>query len=260
MDLANRNVVYLGGFGGIGQQCVQELLQKQLKSLAIFDLMENDKILSTWQQNYPQTDIFYHKVDITKKSNIEAAYKATSEHLNGHIDVVVNGMGLMNDRHIELTIEINLLGVIHSTLTALEYMSKPKGGQGGLIVNISSVAGLQPTPLMAIYSAAKTGVTTFTRAMANPFYFSHSGVGFITICPGFTNTALLDDIDNKTTFTYRTPMHDIFPMVKRQNANDCARNLIKSIEEGHNGDVLMLELGEITKVDIPEMWKPQLEQ
>lgn len=58
------------------------------------------------------------------------------------------------------------LGVINSTLTALEYMDKSKGGKGGLIVNISSVAGLQPTPLMAIYSAAKTGVTTFTRGMS----------------------------------------------------------------------------------------------
>jgi len=31
MDLAGKNVVYLGGFGGIGQKCVQELLQRQIK-------------------------------------------------------------------------------------------------------------------------------------------------------------------------------------------------------------------------------------
>ncbi|XP_017126755.1 alcohol dehydrogenase 1 [Drosophila elegans] len=258
MDLAGKNVVYLGGFGGIGQKCVQELLQRQIKSLAIFDLVENADALAEWKNKNPNTDIFYQKVDITQKSNIEAAYKETAQRL-GHFDVVVNGSGLMNDRLVELTIQINLLGVINSTLTALEYMDKAKGGRGGLIVNISSVAGLQPTALMAIYSAAKSGVTTFTRAMANPIYYAHSGVGFITICPGFTDTGLLEDIGNKTTFTYETPMLAMFNKVKRQKPEDCASNLVRAIETAKNGAVLMLETGETQEVDMPDMWKPQFE-
>ncbi|EDW99767.1 uncharacterized protein Dyak_GE23094 [Drosophila yakuba] len=258
MDLAGKNVVYLGGFGGIGQKCVQELLQRQLKALAIFDLDANEKLLAEWKDQHPDTDIIYQKLDITQKSDIAAAYKATAERF-GHFDVVVNGSGLMNDRLVELTIQINLLGVINSTLTALEYMDKAKGGNGGLIVNISSVAGLQPTAIMAIYSAAKTGVTTFTRAMANPFFYAHSGVGFITICPGFTNTGLLEDIGKKTTFTYDTPMLDMFHRVKRQSAEECARNLVSAIETSKNGAVLMLELGETTEVDMPVMWKPQMD-
>ncbi|KAH8239471.1 hypothetical protein KR032_004663 [Drosophila birchii] len=259
MNLAGKNVVYLGGFGGIGQKCVQELLQRQIKSLAIFDLAENSQVLAEWKSKNPDIDIFYQKVDITQKSDIEAAYKATAERLGGRFDVVVNGSGLMNDRLIELTIQINLLGVIHSTLTALEYMDKAKGGHGGVIVNISSVAGLQPTALMAIYSAAKTGVTTFTRALANPIYYAHSGVGFITICPGFTDTGLLDDIGSKTTFDYETPMVAMFSKVKRQKAEDCARNLVKAIETAKNGAVLMLELGETHDVDMPDLWKPQFD-
>nr|XP_036671763.1 alcohol dehydrogenase 1 [Drosophila suzukii] len=258
MDLAGKNVVYLGGFGGIGQKCVQELLQRPIKALAIFDLTENGQLLADWKSKNPNTDIIYQKVDITQKSDIEAAYKVTAERF-GHFDVVVNGSGLMNDRLVELSIQINLLGVINSTLTALEYMDKAKGGKGGLIVNISSVAGLEPTALMAIYSAAKTGVTTFTRAMANPIYYAHSGVGFITICPGFTDTGLLEDIGNKTTFTYDTPMLAMFNRVKRQTAEDCARNLVLAIETAKNGAVLMLELGESQELDMPVMWKPQIE-
>lgn len=45
-------------------------------------------------------------------------------------------------------------------------MDKSKGGRGGLVVNISSVAGIQPTAAMAIYSAAKHGVTALTRSLA----------------------------------------------------------------------------------------------
>ncbi|XP_017043297.1 alcohol dehydrogenase-like [Drosophila ficusphila] len=255
MDLTGKNVVYLGGFGGIGQKCVQELLQRPIKALAIFDLAKNADLLAEWKGKHPNTDIFYQKVDITKKSDIDAAYKATAERF-GHFDVVVNGSGLMNDRLVELSIQINLLGVINSTLTALEYMDKAKGGKGGLILNISSVAGLQPTAIMAIYSAAKTGVTTFTRALANPFFFAHSGVGFVTICPGFTDTGLLEDIGSKTTFTYETPMLAMFNKVKRQKAEDCARNLVLAIETAKNGDVLMIEDGKTQEIDMPVMWKP----
>ena len=44
-------------------------------------------------------------------------------------------------------------------------MDKSNGGRGGLIINISSVAGLEPTAVVAVYSATKHGVTAFTRAM-----------------------------------------------------------------------------------------------
>lgn len=64
-------------------------------------------------------------------------------------------------------------GVIHSTLIALDYMDKSKGGQGGLIVNISSVTGLEPSGMFAIYSAAKCGLTAFTRALAVSNYYSY---------------------------------------------------------------------------------------
>lgn len=51
-------------------------------------------------------------------------------------------------------------------MVALKYMDKSKGGRGGVIANISSVAGIETTGMFAIYSAAKHGVTAFSRAMS----------------------------------------------------------------------------------------------
>ncbi|KAH8395212.1 hypothetical protein KR222_002378 [Zaprionus bogoriensis] len=258
MNLANKNVVYLGGFGGIGQKACAELLERQLQALAVFDLTLNEKLLADWQAKYSSTKIFYQKLDITKKSEIEAAYKEAVERMQ-HIDLVINGMGLMDDRYVDLTIQINLLGVVNSCLTALEYMDKSKGGQGGLVVNISSVAGIQPTPTMAIYSAAKHGVTALTRGLADPAYFAHSGVAFITICPGFTDTPLLHEMVDKSTFTFDTPMKHVIPRVKRQAPEVCAQNLVKVIEQGQNGSVWLLDVGEMKQIEMPLMWRPQLE-
>lgn len=50
---------------------------------------------------------------------------------------------------------------------ALELMSKEyPGGRGGTIVNISSIAGLEPTPFLCVYSASKFAVTGFTRSIS----------------------------------------------------------------------------------------------
>jgi len=76
--------------------------------LAVFDLTLNAEILGDWQSKYPNTTIFYQKLDITQRSDIEAAYKVAVERM-GHFDLVVNGMGLMDDRHVELTIQINFV-------------------------------------------------------------------------------------------------------------------------------------------------------
>ncbi|EDW72981.1 uncharacterized protein Dwil_GK17293 [Drosophila willistoni] len=257
MNLTDKNVIYFGGFGGIGQKCISELLEKQLKSLAIFDLAENDEILAEWQKSFPSTEIFHQKVNIIEKSDIEAAYKMASQRLE-YFDLIINGSGCLNDQLINPTIEINLLGVIHSTLIALDYMSISKGGRGGMIVNISSVVGLQPEPLYPICAASKAAVTCFTRSLAAPFYLEHFGVSFVTICPGLTETSLLDDMTSKTIFDFETPIHFIVSKIRRQTAEDCARNLVKAIENSKNGDVFMLDLGEISEVKIPDHWAKQL--
>lgn len=96
-------------------------------------------------------------------------------------------------------------------------MSKANGGNGGLIVNIASVAGFEVAPGIPIYNATKHGVVGFTRSLAvsNHFhsidsnfdkrlkyfvifsheqhncYFSKHGVKFTIVCPGVTDTAFL---------------------------------------------------------------------
>lgn len=161
-------------------------------------------------------------------------------------------------------------------MIALTYMDKSKGGRGGVIVNISSVAGIQTTGLFAIYSAAKHGVTAFSRAMAvrflqfskilhllklvhifqNPLYFMHTGVNFITVCPGLTETALLDNVADKATLVeYAKPIADRFANIKTQPAQKCAENIIKTIEINKVASVWILDLGKMSEVEIPNFWK-----
>lgn len=57
--------------------------------------------------------------------------------------------------------------VINSTILAVKHMHKDTGsGQGGVVVNISSVVGLDPLFLLPVYSASKEAIISFTRAFS----------------------------------------------------------------------------------------------
>ncbi|XP_037809300.1 uncharacterized protein LOC119602045 [Lucilia sericata] len=261
MDLKGKNIIYIGGFGGIGQKCLEAFLKKQVKHLVICDLQLNADVFKTLENRYIDSCLMYIPIDITKRQSIEETFKLAATKLDSAIDVVVNGCGLMDDRYIDLTIDINLTGVIHSTLIALDYMDKSKGGRGGFIVNISSVAGLEPSGMFAVYSAAKCGLTAFTRALANPLYFAHTGVSLVTMCPGFTDTALLESIRGKETLTkYAGPMAQRFAFVKKQSAEICAENMVDILSKAKNGSVWMLDLGKVKEMEFAVLWKPAMNE
>ena len=77
---------------------------------------------------------------------------------------------------------INQHAVIMGTITAIELMSTNGGGRGGVVINVSSMAGecsnpvilshcnvtragIHPTDSAPIYCASKTGVVGYTRSM-----------------------------------------------------------------------------------------------
>ncbi|XP_039308148.1 15-hydroxyprostaglandin dehydrogenase [NAD(+)]-like [Solenopsis invicta] len=74
-------------------------------------------------------------------------------------------------------------------MLAFDHMGKHKGGKGGVIVNISSVAGLYPESLFPVYSATKSAVLSFSQSLARRY--NKSGVRVVVMCPGGTMTKVV---------------------------------------------------------------------
>jgi len=95
----------------------------------------------------------------------------------------------------------NLDGVFHCTRAALASIVDAPCGR---IVNVASTAGLTGYPYVVAYCAAKHGVVGFTRALA--LELARTRVTVNAVCPGYTETAIVDDaIANIVATTGRSP-------------------------------------------------------
>ncbi len=75
-----------------------------------------------------------------------------------------------------------------SSVTSLCYLFLPHmlSNKKGIMINISSTGAFQPLPYIAVYGATKSYVLQFTEALAGEY--GTSGVKFIAVCPGNTET------------------------------------------------------------------------
>jgi NAD(P)-dependent dehydrogenase (short-subunit alcohol dehydrogenase family) len=116
-------------------------------------------------------------------------------HQFGRLDVLVNNAGIypvtslleLSEAEWDQTIDVNLKGVFLCTQAAARAMIET--GEGGSIINISSIEAVNPAPGHAHYSAAKAGVMMFTMTAAlelGPHQIRVNAVG-----PGLINAPQL---------------------------------------------------------------------
>jgi short-subunit dehydrogenase len=104
-----------------------------------------------------------------------------------HIDLLVNnaGFGLRGEfRQMSLAEQLNMIQLHDTTAVELTYELLPAmiEAGGGRIINVSSMAGFQPVPYAALYSATKSFLTNFSMALREELRAVN--VKIVTVCPG----------------------------------------------------------------------------
>ena len=115
----------------------------------------------------------------------------------GKLDIAINNAGILGDINIthaypadkwEQIIAINQTGVFYCMQAELAQMIKQ--GNGGAIVNISSLAALKTRPFTIAYTAAKHAVVGMTKIAA--LEYAAQKIRVNAVCPVFTKTPMVD--------------------------------------------------------------------
>jgi 3-oxoacyl-[acyl-carrier protein] reductase len=109
------------------------------------------------------------QADVSKQSDVDRLFEVAKKTF-GSVDVLVNNAGVYEFAPIDQVTEasyrrmfdLNVLGTVLSTQAAVKSMN----GDGGSIINVSSVVALTPAPTATIYSATKGAVDVITRTLA----------------------------------------------------------------------------------------------
>ncbi len=159
--------------------------------------------------------------DVTKPDQVRAMVERTQREL-GRIDVLVNNAGLalvagkknlweMEDEEWFAEIDVNLHGVYHCCKAVARVFVEQ--GQGGKIVNISSLAGRVAQPQYGGYTPAKFGVIGLTQMLA--LELAPHGVNVNAVCPGSTDTDMMDGTFRRTGERMGIPFEMVKEGVKR---------------------------------------------
>lgn len=126
----------------------------------------------------------------------EDCSRVVEEHVarEGGLDILVNSAGIgiagrVEDaqlKHIDRQLAINLRGLMLVTQAAIPHLRKTKGW----IVNLASIAGTQPVPILPVYAATKAAVISLTHSLNADL--DDDGVRSIAICPGFVDTPMAE--------------------------------------------------------------------
>jgi NAD(P)-dependent dehydrogenase (short-subunit alcohol dehydrogenase family) len=176
-------VAITGAARGIGYATAQALLAKGA-TVVIGDIDE-----TAVAEAAEKLGVRGLPLDVTSRESF-AAFLAEA----GEYDVLINNAGIMpigpvqgeSDADARRCLDINVHGVMLGTKIALERFI-PRGK--GHVINIASLAGVLPTPGLALYNASKAAVVIFTEATR--LEVKKYGVDVSAVLPSFTNTDLV---------------------------------------------------------------------
>lgn len=146
-------------------------------------------------------------LDVNDGVSVDHAVEQVLAH-HGGIDVLVNNAGvevrgpieLVADEEVRFQFETNVFGLLRVVRTVVPHL---RASDAGVVVNVSSVAGLIARPFAGVYAASKHAVEAISEALH--FELGLFGIRVHSIEPGQFPTELAANIRTATAFT---PAHD----------------------------------------------------
>ncbi len=190
-----KTILITGGSDGIG--AATALLAAQEGYMVCVNYRQNkaaaDTIVATINNQGGQAWAF--QADISKEPEVERLFAAIDNQV-GCITALVNNAGIIEpqqkliditERRLQKVFATNVFGSFYCAREAIKRMSPKNNGQGGAIVNVSSLAAKYGAPFEYIdYAATKGAIDTFTIGLAKEV--AEENIRVNTVRPGIIHT------------------------------------------------------------------------
>ncbi|WP_296595225.1 SDR family NAD(P)-dependent oxidoreductase [Phenylobacterium sp.] len=192
--VSGRVALVTGGASGIGRGCAEKLAAEGA-FVVVTDIQDalGEEVVDGIRKAGGKAE--YRHQDVTDEDVWTEVVDGIRDR-HGRLDILVNNAGIgIGGSVIEMTLAnwrrqtaINLDGVFLGTKHSIPLMRA--SGDGGSIVNISSVAGLKGSAGLAGYCATKGGVRLFTKAVAMECANAKDGIRVNSVHPGLIETPI----------------------------------------------------------------------
>lgn len=207
------SVLITGGARGLGAACVERFLADGAHVLAV-DIDGTGLNQLSARGGKLAGRLLTAVGDVSKRADIESAVEtAVSEF--GHLDVMINNAGIVRSQDFlsiteadfEQVLGVNLKGPFLGVQAAARAMIS--SGNGGVIINMSSINALLANPSISTYAISKGGLNQLTATAAialAPHNIRVVGIGPGTILTDMVQESIMTSDEARRTILSRTPM------------------------------------------------------
>lgn len=193
MRLQNKIAIITGAASGIGKAAAKAFIDEGA-SVCLVDIQGDLGNQVCRELADASGDVIFIKADVSKASEVQNSVIKTLEKW-GRIDILVNNAAVpirknivdLTEQEWDLMLDVNLKSVyLYSHLVVPKMVEQG----GGVIINMSSVAGLVACPQLPGYVASKTGIIGLTRNLA--LDYGPYRIRANCICPSNIDTPQMD--------------------------------------------------------------------
>lgn len=173
-----------GASSGMGRDMAKILSQKGYDLILV--ARDEKKLEEVKKQLKTETKIVV--MDISNEENCKKIYEE-----NKDIDILINNAGFGDCGHFEETSLDKDIQMIHTNIIAYHiltkiYLKEMIKKDSGKILNVASIAGFMPGPLMTTYYSTKNYVVRFSESIREELRRKKSKVQISILCPGPVDT------------------------------------------------------------------------
>jgi 3-oxoacyl-[acyl-carrier protein] reductase len=193
MDIKGSVAIVTGSSRGIGKAIALKLAEEKANIILNYNTQDTEaENFKNILKNSYKTNVFTYKADVSNPDEVKKMIQKTISYF-GKIDILVNNAGIkgknceistLSTEEWEKIINTNLKGVFNTCKFVVPYMIKQNKG---VIINISSIAGLMGANVNIAYAASKAGIIGLSLALAAQV--SKYNIRVNIIAPGAIDTS-----------------------------------------------------------------------